>query len=39
MYVENERTVNHFLGTTNLLPTETYTKNTMMLGLGFDLRF
>jgi long-chain fatty acid transport protein len=39
MYVENERTVNHFLVTTNLFPTETYTKNTMMLGLGLDLRF
>jgi long-subunit fatty acid transport protein len=39
MYVENEKTVNHFLGTTNLLPTETYTKNTMMLGIGLDLNF
>ena len=39
MYIENEKTVNHFLGTTNLLPTETYTKNTMMLGLGLDLSF
>jgi long-subunit fatty acid transport protein len=39
MYVENEKTVNHFLGATILFPTETYTKNTMMLGIGLDLNF
>ena len=39
MYVEDEKTVNHFLGTTDLMPTETYTKNTMMLGIGLDLSF
>lgn len=39
MYLEDSKTVNHFLGTTNLLPTETYTKNTMMLGIGLDLSF
>jgi hypothetical protein len=39
MYVEDEKSVNHFLGPNNLLPTETYTKNTMMLGIGLDLRF
>jgi long-subunit fatty acid transport protein len=39
MYLENEKSVHHFLGATDLLPTESYTKNTMMLGIGLDLSF
>jgi long-subunit fatty acid transport protein len=39
MYVENEKSVHHFLGATDLLPTESYTKNTIMLGIGLDLSF
>jgi long-chain fatty acid transport protein len=39
MYVEDEKTVHHFLGTTDLMPTETYTKSTLIFGVGLDLRF
>ncbi|MCX6335431.1 MAG: hypothetical protein NT092_14220 [Bacteroidia bacterium] len=39
MYSEDEKTVHHFLGTTDLLPTETYIKNTTMIGIGLDIRF
>jgi len=40
MYVENSKTVNKLIvGTESSYPTETYTKNTMMLGIGLDLRF
>jgi len=39
MYLENEKSVNHFLGATNLLPTETYTKNTIVVGVGVELSF
>jgi len=31
--------VNHFLGATNLLPKETYTKGTLMFGVGLDVSF
>jgi hypothetical protein len=37
--MEDEKSVNHMLGTVNLLPKEAYTKNTMMLGIGLDLSF
>jgi len=39
MYLEDEKSVNHFLGATNLLPTETYTKSTMVVGVGVELSF
>jgi len=39
IYTEDEKSVNHMLGTVNLLPKETYMKNTMMLGIGLDLSF
>jgi long-subunit fatty acid transport protein len=39
MYIKDSKTVNHLLGETNVLPTESYTKKTMMLGIGLDLSF
>jgi len=39
MYVEDEKSVDHVLVGTNYLPTETYVKNTIMIGVGLDLRF
>lgn len=39
MYMEDKKTVHHFLGTTDLLPTETYSKSTLVLGLGVDVSF
>jgi len=39
MYLENEKSVNHFLGELNLLPTETYSKSTMVVGVGVELSF
>ena len=39
MYLENEKNVNHFLGATNMLPKETYTKSTFVVGVGVELSF
>jgi len=39
MYLENEKNVNHFLGATNMLPKETYTKSTLVVGVGVELSF
>jgi long-chain fatty acid transport protein len=39
MYMEDKKTVNHFLGTINMLPSETYSKNTMVIGLGAEVSF
>lgn len=39
MYMEDEKIVDHFLGATNLLPTETYKKSTMVAGVGVELNF
>lgn len=38
-YLEDEKDVNHFLGAANLLPKETYTKGTLMFGVGLDVSF
>jgi long-chain fatty acid transport protein len=39
MYLEDEKSVNHFLGATNLLPKETYSKSTLVLGVGVEVSF
>ncbi|MCX6301936.1 MAG: hypothetical protein NTW82_07105 [Bacteroidia bacterium] len=39
MYLENEKNVNHFLGATNMLPKETYSKSTIVVGVGVELNF
>jgi long-chain fatty acid transport protein len=39
MYVADEKNVDHYLGATNLLPLETYTKTTLIIGVGLDIRF
>ena len=39
MYMDDEKTVNHFLGTTNMKPTETYKKSTLLFGVGVELNF
>jgi long-subunit fatty acid transport protein len=40
MYVEDSKTGTKLIaGTTDQYPTETFTKNTMMLGIGLDLSF
>jgi long-chain fatty acid transport protein len=39
MYLEDEKNVSHFLGATDMMPLETYTKNTIVLGVGVELNF
>lgn len=39
MYMEDSKSVNHFLGGVDLLPTETYKKKTLIVGIGLDLSF
>ncbi|MFH0841123.1 MAG: hypothetical protein V1903_00750 [Bacteroidota bacterium] len=39
MYLGDEKNVNHFLGATNMLPKETYTKSTFVVGFGVELSF
>ncbi len=39
MYVDDSKDVDHFLGSVNLLPTETYKKTALVLGLGLDFSF
>jgi long-chain fatty acid transport protein len=39
MYLEDEKTVNHLLGAVNMLPTETYSKSTLVVGVGVELSF
>jgi long-chain fatty acid transport protein len=39
MYKDDSKNVNHYLGSLNLLPTETYKKTAMVLGLGLDFSF
>jgi long-subunit fatty acid transport protein len=39
MYLENEKNVNHFLGAINMLPKETYSKSTIVVGVGVELNF
>jgi long-subunit fatty acid transport protein len=39
MYKEDEKVIGHFLGTAPVTCWETYTKNTMIVGVGLDLRF
>jgi long-subunit fatty acid transport protein len=38
-YVKDDKQVDHFLGATNMLPTETYKKKTFILGVGLDFSF
>ncbi len=38
-YVEDTKEVNHKLGLINMLPTETYKKKTMLVGVGIDFSF
>jgi len=39
LYMEDSKSVHHFLGPIDMLPTETYSKNTLVLGLGVDISF
>jgi long-subunit fatty acid transport protein len=39
LYMDDSKDVNHFLGSVNLLPKETYKKTAMVLGLGLDFSF
>ena len=39
MYLEDEKTVNHFLGTVNMLPKESYSKSTFVMGVGVEFSF
>jgi len=39
MYLEDEKTINHFFGPINMLPTETYSKSTFVVGVGVELSF
>jgi long-subunit fatty acid transport protein len=38
-YMQDSKTVDHYLGGLNLLPTETYNKRTLLFGIGLDLSF
>jgi long-chain fatty acid transport protein len=38
-YIDDSKSVDHFLGGFNLLPTETYKKTALVLGLGLDFSF
>jgi long-subunit fatty acid transport protein len=38
-YMQDSKDVNHFLGSINMLPTETYKKTALLFGLGLDLSF
>jgi long-subunit fatty acid transport protein len=38
-YVSDSKRVNHKLGAINMLPEETYKKNTMVIGVGVDFSF
>ncbi len=39
MYPEDNVKVNHYLGTVNVMPTETYRKESIIIGVGLDLNF
>lgn len=39
IYKDDSKDVNHYLGNLNLLPTETYKKSSLVLGLGLDFSF
>jgi long-chain fatty acid transport protein len=39
MYLEDEKTISHLLGATDMMPKETYTKSTIVLGVGVELNF
>jgi long-subunit fatty acid transport protein len=39
MYVDDSKDVDHYLGTINMLPKETYKKTALVFGLGLDLSF
>jgi long-subunit fatty acid transport protein len=39
MYMEDSKDVDHFLGSANLLPKETYKKSTLLFGVGLDFSF
>jgi len=39
MYMEDSKTVEHYLGAVDMAPTETYKKNTMVAGVGVELNF
>ena len=38
-YMDDSKDVNHYLGSLNLLPSETYKKTALIIGLGLDLSF
>jgi len=38
-YIDDSVTVNHYLGGINLMPTETYKKRTLVVGVGLDMSF
>jgi hypothetical protein len=37
--MEDSKDVDHFLGSANLLPKETYKKSTLLFGVGLDFSF
>ena len=38
-YIDDSVTVNHYLGGINLMPTETYKKRLLVVGVGLDMSF
>lgn len=38
-YMDDSVKINHYLGGVNLMPTETYKKNTLVFGVGLDFSF
>jgi len=38
-YMDDSVQINHYLGGSNLMPTETYKKRTLVFGIGLDLSF
>ncbi len=39
MYTDDSVKINHYLGGVNLMPTETYKKKSLIIGVGLDLSF
>jgi Long-chain fatty acid transport protein len=39
LYMDDSKTVHHFLGTLDMQPKETYSKSTILFGIGLDMKF
>jgi long-subunit fatty acid transport protein len=39
LYMDDSKDVDHFLGSVNMLPKETYKKTALVFGLGLDFSF